>query len=89
MNLFFRPIGIIAGILAGILARKLFDQSWRLIDSQQPPDPDEHHVPMGKLIVSLAMQGMIFSVVRGLVDHYSRVAFFRYTGAWPGEDDTE
>ena len=40
-----------------------------------------------KLIVALLLEGAVFSLVRGLVDHGARVAFKRYTGAWPGDSD--
>jgi hypothetical protein len=31
----------------------------------------------------------VFSLIRGLTDHGARVAFHRYTGAWPGETKEE
>jgi hypothetical protein len=89
MNLLFRPVGLIAGFLAGLIARKVFDQIWQAIDETDPPDAEELGVPKGKFVVALALEGVIFTVVRGLVDHYSRVAFYRYTGAWPGDTDED
>ncbi len=89
MNLLFRPVGILAGFLAGFIARKVFSQVWSAIDDTDPPDAQELDIPKAKFVVSLALEGVIFTVVRGLVDHYSRVAFYRYTGAWPGESDRD
>jgi hypothetical protein len=87
MNLLFKPIGIIAGFIAGFVARKAFDRAWSAVDGGQPPDPEQRNIPKGKLLIALALEGIIFTVVRGMADHYSRVAFYRYTGAWPGEAD--
>jgi len=88
MNLLFRPVGLIAGLIAGLLARKIFDASWRLIDGDQPPEADERYISTGKLVLSLALEGAIFALVRGLVDRGARKAFANYTGAWPGADNS-
>jgi len=88
MNLLFRPVGIIAGIIAGILARKIFDASWRLIDGDQPPEAGERYISTGKLVLSLVLEGAIFALVKGLVDRGARKAFANYTGAWPGADNS-
>lgn len=89
MNLLFRPVGIIAGFVAGFIARKAFDRIWQAVDDNDPPDADELDIPKGKFVLSLALEGVIFTVVRGLADHYSRVAFYRYTGAWPGQKNED
>ena len=89
MNLLFRPVSIIAGFAASFIARKIFDRLWTAIDDDDPPDPEEIGIPKGKFVVSLILEGIIFTVTRGLVDHYSRVAFYRYTGAWPGQTDDD
>ena len=89
MNLLFRPVGIIAGFAAGVVARKIFERAWTAIDDDDPPDAEEIDIPKGKFVVSLMLEGIIFTVTRGLVDHYSRVAFYRYTGSWPGQTDDD
>lgn len=82
----FRPVGIVAGLLAGLLAKRIFDQAWKLIDAEDPPEPDVRDIPKLKFMASLVLEGAIFALVRGLVDHYARIAFARYTGRWPGEE---
>ena len=89
MNLLFKPVGIIAGFVAGFIARKAFNWIWQAVDNSDPPDADELDIPKGKFVLSLALEGVIFTVVRGLADHYSRVAFYRYTGAWPGQNNED
>ena len=88
MNLLFRPVGLIAGLVAGLLAKKIFDASWQMIDGDQPPEADERDISIVKLVLSLALEGAIFALVRGLVDHGARKAFASYTGAWPGADNS-
>ena len=37
MKLLYKPLGIVLGLLAGAISRKLFDRIWSLIDRQEPP----------------------------------------------------
>lgn len=85
MKLIFAPIGIVAGLLAGLLAQKGFDRIWALVDDEEPPEPDQRDVPYRKLIPALLIEGAVFRLVKGVVDHGLRGAFARMTGSWPGE----
>ena len=85
MKLIFAPIGIVAGLLAGLLAQKGFDRIWALVDDEEPPEPDQRDVPYRKLIPALLVEGAIFRLTKGVVDHKVRGTFARLTGSWPGE----
>lgn len=89
MSLLFKPLGIISGLLAGMVARQIFEKSWAAFDEQGPPDAEHREVSIPKLVIALALEGAIFALVRGLVDHAARRAFAGYTGAWPGEERPE
>ncbi len=88
MTFLFRPMGLIAGLIAGLVARKVFEKGWNSFNDEEPPSPDEEALSLRKLAVALLLEGAVFSLIRGLVDHGARVAFRRYTGAWPGETKT-
>ncbi len=85
MKLIFAPIGIVAGLLAGLLAQKGFDRIWALVDDEEPPEPDQRDVRYRKLIPALLVEGAVFRLTKGVVDHGVRGAFARLTGSWPGE----
>jgi hypothetical protein len=85
----FLPVSIGGGILAGMIAKKLFDLTWSAVSDEEAPEPDHREVSWRKLAAALAMQGAIFRVSRGIVDRGSRLAFFRLTGTWPGEAEPE
>ena len=89
MKLLYKPFGIVFGIIGGILAKKLFEQVWGLIDKEEPPDPKHRETTWIKLIGALALEGAIFRAIRGLFDHGSRMGFARLTGSWPGEERPE
>ena len=86
MKLIFTPVGIIAGLLAGMIGSKIFEKVWSVIDDEDAPEPKYREIPIGKLAVALLMQGAIARVIRGFVDHGLRHGFARLTGEWPGDE---
>ena len=68
MKFIFLPISIAGGILAGLIAKKSFEQIWGLIDDEEPPDAEHRDVSYPKLAVALLLEGAIFRLVRGFID---------------------
>ncbi len=86
MKFVFTPISIIAGLLAGMLGKKIFERLWGLVDDEEPPRPEHREFSWPKLIAALVFEGAIFRLVKGLVDHGARRIFAGATGSWPGEE---
>ncbi len=89
MKLVFTPIGIIVGLLAGVVGKKVFEQVWSVIDDEDAPEPKYREIALGKLVVALLVEGAIFRALRGLADHGARHGFARLTGEWPGAERPE
>lgn len=85
-KLIFLPFGIGAGLLGGVVSKKVFALAWGAIDDQAPPTPEDRGARLGKLALALALEGAVFRVARGLIDHGSRYGFAGLTGSWPGEE---
>lgn len=85
----FVPFGITSGLLAGMVARRLFGLAWRRISADEPPEPEERGASVPMLTASLALEGAISRVSRGLVERGARAGFLRLTGSWPGEEEPE
>jgi hypothetical protein len=81
-KLIFVPISLIAGLIG----KKLFVVIWGLVDDEEAPKPEHRDVQLAKLLLALAVEGLIFSVTRGLVGHGARHAYARLTGSWPGDE---
>ena len=81
----FRPVSILAGLLAAMIAKRAFTLAWQLVDEEEPPAPDQRNARLQKLVPALLLQVPVFAVVRGLVDRGSRQAFRKATGTWPGD----
>jgi hypothetical protein len=86
MKFLFAPVGIGAGLVAGMIGKKAFERLWAAIDDEDPPEPDQRDAPTAKLITALAIEGAIFRVVKGMTDYGARRAFAGATGSWPGQD---
>ena len=89
MKIVFLPLSIVGGILAGLIGKKIFEAAWGLVDDEEPPDAKHRDVPYGKLAAALLVEGAVFRLVRGFVDHSARHGFERLTGSWPGEEAPE
>ncbi len=88
-KLLFLPVSLGTGILAGILGKRAFETLWSAIDDEEPPQPEHRRAQLGKLALALAIEGALFRLLKGLVDHASRHGFARLTGVWPGEEEPE
>jgi hypothetical protein len=89
MKFIFAPISIILGLIAGSFGKKIFEQIWGLVDDIEPPKPEHREIVWPKLIAALIVEGAIFRLVKGLVDHGTRTSFAKLTGTWPGEERPE
>lgn len=89
MKFLFMPISIGAGLIAGVVGRKLFERLWGLIADEEPPQPEHRQISLPKLIAALAVEGAIFRLAKGLTDHGARTTFAKATGSWPGEEAPE
>ena len=85
MKLIYKPFGIVLGILAGLLSKKLFDAVWGIFDNEEPPKPTTLQTTWPKVIAAAAVQGVTFKVTRAAVDRAGAKGFAAVTGVWPGE----
>ncbi len=85
MKLIYKPIGIVLGVLAGLLGRRLFTFAWSRIDEEDPPKATTEVAPWSKVLAAAALQGMIYRVTRVVVDREAAKGWAYLTGVWPGE----
>ncbi|HEY8638224.1 MAG TPA: DUF4235 domain-containing protein [Solirubrobacteraceae bacterium] len=89
MTLIYKPVGIVLGILAGLISKRLFEAVWSKIDDQEPPEPTTQRASWPKVLGAAAVQGVTFKVTRAAVDRAGAKGFAHVTGVWPGEKDPE
>jgi hypothetical protein len=85
MGLIYKPFGIVLGVIAALLGKRVFTFTWTKIDDQDPPKATTEQTTWGRLLAASAIQGVIFKVVRVVVDRYGAIGWRYLTGNWPGE----
>jgi predicted metal-dependent enzyme (double-stranded beta helix superfamily) len=83
-KLWYRPIGLALGALAGAAAGFAFKQVWQLVSGEDDaPDATDEERGWGEVLAAAALQGAIFAVVRAAVDRGGAAGVRRLTGRWP------
>jgi hypothetical protein len=85
MKLIYKPFGILLGILAGLLGKRIFNFTWSRIDDEDPPKATTQETSWAKVVISAALQGAIFKTTRVVIDRYGALGWSYLTGSWPGE----
>ncbi len=86
-KILYRPIGIASSVVGGILANVVFKKVWQQSAPGDHPDPPgalETGHALKEILLAAAVQGIIFSVVKTLIDRGGARAFQRWSGEWPG-----
>jgi predicted metal-dependent enzyme (double-stranded beta helix superfamily) len=83
-KLAYKPVGLLLGVGAGMVAGALFKQVWKMAagDDDAPNATDEDR-GWGEVLAAAALQGVIFAVVKAAVDRGGAAGMRRLTGRWP------
>ncbi|WP_406258155.1 DUF4235 domain-containing protein [Streptomyces chartreusis] len=81
----YKPIGMAAGALSGVLAGAVFKQLWKQLGHEEDaPDATDEHRTWREILSAAVLQGAIFAGVKAAVDRGGATATRRLTGTWPG-----
>jgi len=86
-QILYRPVGLASSVVGGLLANLVFKKVWQQSapgDHPDPPDALESGHPLKEILLAAVVQGIIFSVVKTLIDRGGARAFQRWSGEWPG-----
>ena len=83
-KLLYKPVGLIAGAGAGLIAGFVFKKIWGLASDGDAPDALDEDRNWSEILLAAALQGAIFAIVKAAVDRGSAEGVRRITGTWPG-----
>jgi hypothetical protein len=86
-KLLYRPVGLASSVVGGVVAGAIFKQLWRRAAAGNRPDPPtalETDYSLKQILAAAALQGVVFSVVKTIIDRQGARAFEQWTGEWPG-----
>jgi Protein of unknown function (DUF4235) len=90
MKLLYKPFGLVASVLGGIVAGALFKRLWRAVaDDREAPSAKDRDRSWREVIAAAAIQGAVFGGVKALIDRAGASGFARLTGVWPGKTNTK
>jgi Protein of unknown function (DUF4235) len=89
MKIFYKPFGIIAGIIGAKVGRRVFQRVWGSLDALAPPEPTAGDAPLPKVVLAAALEAATMAAIGAIVDRTAASAFHYLFGAWPGKTQSE
>ena len=88
MKLLYKPIGMMAGVGAGLIAGAIFKRVWQVVAHEEDaPDAKDKQRSWPEVVAAATVQGAIFAGVKAVVDRAGAEGFARATGVWPGNTE--
>lgn len=85
-KLAYRPLGLVGGLVAGVIASAVFKLVWRkAAHEEEAPDALQSEYSLAQVLIAATIQGAIFALVKALIDRGGARGFEKLTGEWPGD----
>lgn len=85
MKIFYKPFGIISGIIGAKLGQRVFKSVWQKIEPTPPPDATAGDASLPMVVAAAALEAATMATMGAIVDRASAAAFHYLFGAWPGK----
>jgi hypothetical protein len=90
MKLLYKPFGLLASVIGGLVAGALFKRTWALVAHEdKAPKASERDRSWHEVVAAAAIQGAVFGGVKALVDRGGATGYERVTGVWPGKEKSK
>jgi formate hydrogenlyase subunit 3/multisubunit Na+/H+ antiporter MnhD subunit len=83
-KLVYKPVAVLLGATAGAVAGFVFTRLWRVLSTEDSaPEPTDEERAWGEVLAAAALQGLIYAVVRAVVERAGATGVRRLTGHRP------
>jgi hypothetical protein len=89
VKIIYKPWGLLLGVIAGLVSRRVFDAAWGVVDDEEPPSPTVKEATWPRVLGAAALKALAFSVTRAAVDRLGARTFHHLFGIWPGDQHAE
>jgi hypothetical protein len=87
VKLLYKPVGLLASVLGGMLAAAIFKKVWKLAAGEdEAPKATDAHRRWPEVLASAALQGALFAVVKAAIDRTAATGTHKLIGTWPGDE---
>lgn len=86
-KILFSPVSILSGVVSSVLAGIVFKRVGKMLSSGKSDDKPEalnSEFRLRDVLIAAAAQGVLYAVIKALIDRGGARAFERATGEWPG-----
>ena len=82
----YKPVDLVAGLLASLLAGLIFRRIWSIIEhGDDAPRPTDRQRGWTEILLAAGLQGAIFALVKAGIDRGAAEGTRKLTGIWPGD----
>ena len=86
IRLLYEPFTLIAGVVGGMLASRLVARIWRALPGEEDvPGATDYAKSWAEILPAAALHGVVFGLVKAVIDRGTAEEFARLTGRWPGK----
>lgn len=80
----YKPVSLLFSVAGGLLAGVVFKRVWKVVgDEDEAPKPSALDHSTREVLVAAALHGLVFGVVKAVVDRVSAKGYQKLTGNDP------